>query len=94
MAVILAKIHSLRFCADQLLHQQRSRKPVTGGCSQPIPGQLGTGVQLNAVKTIPRESFQKPPQTITTNYSMAVDLKAGLIHLYLKTIFVRKLYSI
>lgn len=50
-------------------------------------GQLGTGVQLNAVKTILEKASQKPPQTITTNYSMAVDLKAGLIHLYLKNDF-------
>jgi tetratricopeptide (TPR) repeat protein len=43
--------------------------------------------QLNDIKNILQKSTQKQPQTLITNYSMAVDLKKGTIHLYYKNDF-------
>lgn len=47
----------------------------------------GHSFQLEDIKTILQKSAQRPPQTIQTNYSMAVDLKHGAIHLYYKNDF-------
>lgn len=43
--------------------------------------------QLNDIKNILQKSTQKLPQTLITNYSMAIDLKKGIIHLYYKNDF-------
>ncbi|MCX6318629.1 MAG: tetratricopeptide repeat protein [Bacteroidetes bacterium] len=43
--------------------------------------------QLEDIKNILQKSSQKPPQTLITNYSMAVDLKTGTIYLYYKNDF-------
>jgi len=43
--------------------------------------------QLDDIKNILQKSAQKQPQTLITNFSMAVDLKNGTIHLYYKNDF-------
>ena len=43
--------------------------------------------QLNDIKNILQKSTQKQPQTLITNYSMAVDMKKGTIYLYYKNDF-------
>ncbi|MBM3417507.1 MAG: hypothetical protein FJY17_01125 [Bacteroidetes bacterium] len=43
--------------------------------------------QLDDIKNILQKSTQKPPQTLITNFSMAVDLKNSTIHLYYKNDF-------
>ncbi|MGB4775555.1 MAG: hypothetical protein WBP45_10305 [Daejeonella sp.] len=43
--------------------------------------------QLDDIKSILQKSTQKPPQTLITNFSMAVDLKNSTIHLFYKNDF-------
>lgn len=43
--------------------------------------------QLDDIKNILQKSTQKPPQTLITNFSMAVDMKNRTIHLYYKNDF-------
>lgn len=43
--------------------------------------------QLDDIKNILQKSTQKQPQTLITNFSMAVDLKNSIIHLYYKNDF-------
>lgn len=43
--------------------------------------------ELADIKNILRKSAQKQPQTLVTNFSMAVDLKSSTIHLYYKNDF-------
>lgn len=43
--------------------------------------------QLDDIKNILQKSTQKQPQTLITNFSMAVDLKNSTIHLYYKNDF-------
>ena len=43
--------------------------------------------QLDDIKNILQKSTQKPPQTLITNFSMAVDMKNSTIHLYYKNDF-------
>lgn len=43
--------------------------------------------ELTDIKTILQKSAQKQPQTLVTNFSMAVDLKSSTIHLYYKNDF-------
>ncbi len=46
-----------------------------------------TSYKLEDIKNILQKSTQKPPQTLITNYSMAIDLRKGIIHLYYKNDF-------
>jgi tetratricopeptide (TPR) repeat protein len=43
--------------------------------------------QLDDIKNILQKSTQKQPQTLITNYSMAINLKKGIVHLYYKNDF-------
>lgn len=46
-----------------------------------------TAFQLADIKNILSKTAQKPPQTLITNFSMAINLKERRIHLYYKTDF-------
>ncbi|MFN8334721.1 MAG: hypothetical protein U0U09_06300 [Cyclobacteriaceae bacterium] len=46
-----------------------------------------TTFQLADIKNILQKSTQKQPQTLITNYSMAIDLKKAILHVYYKNDF-------
>jgi tetratricopeptide (TPR) repeat protein len=48
---------------------------------------INKNYQLEDIKNILQKSTQKQPQTLITNYSMAIDLNKCVVHLYIKNDF-------